>query len=160
MFLENKRAFTLIELLVVVLIIGILSAIALPQYQRAVRKSRNIELLMHTRQIAESFKRYYMETGGATPTLDALDIQIPYDPTKMEISVNSNSAGYYVTVLSFPADDTRVALRYWIKCQYPEYVGKMTCTGDGAIGAQGCRDLGGTGEHNYKFITRMKAYYL
>ena len=53
-----KKAFTLIELLVVVLIIGILSAIALPQYQKAVHKARIAEIpirLKTIQQVADSF---------------------------------------------------------------------------------------------------------
>ncbi len=51
----NRKAFTLIELLVVVLIIGILSAIALPQYTTAVEKSRAAEALVNLKHIQQAY---------------------------------------------------------------------------------------------------------
>lgn len=62
----NNKGFTLIELLVVVLIIGILSAIALPQYETAVEKARLTEGLINAKAIVDATQRYLQANPDAT----------------------------------------------------------------------------------------------
>ena len=71
--------FTLIELLVVVLIIGILAAVALPQYQKAVMKSRMAEVVVNLRAIATAHQVYYMANGEyvGPDGMDLLGVQLP-----------------------------------------------------------------------------------
>ena len=72
-----KKGFTLIELLVVVLIIGILSAVALPQYRRSIEASRATEAKILLRSLSDAAKRVRLDTGCYPENFSALDIQVP-----------------------------------------------------------------------------------
>jgi prepilin-type N-terminal cleavage/methylation domain-containing protein len=77
----RKNGFTLIELLVVVLIIGILAAVAVPQYKKAVEKSRATQAITLLKSVAEAYKTNLMATGSHATTFDQLDIDIPFSGT-------------------------------------------------------------------------------
>ena len=85
--MKNNKAFTLIELLVVVLIIGILSAVALPQYQQAVEKARAAEALSNIASFSKAVQVWKLGhpdvqnrtfTGNGTG-VGELDIDVPDD---------------------------------------------------------------------------------
>ena len=79
-----KKAFTLIELLVVVLIIGILAAIALPQYQKAVFKSKAAEAALTLRSLRDACNASVLAVGYSncwmrdiSVDLSSLDVEMP-----------------------------------------------------------------------------------
>lgn len=75
-----RAGFTLIELLVVVLIIGILSAVALPQYTKAVEKSRSAEAMTILGNLVADEQLYKMANGKFTGNLMDLDRTYPGTP--------------------------------------------------------------------------------
>ena len=94
----TRKGFTLIELLVVVLIIGILSAVALPQYQKAVEKARAAEGIVILHAIARANQVYYLANGeyAQQDDLDKLDIDIPGEIETGEHFTGRTKSKYFV----------------------------------------------------------------
>ena len=89
--------FTLIELLVVVLIIGILAAIALPQYQKATERAKATEAVVILKSLVQATQYYYLANGTWPTQFSELAVEIPW---------TGNEKGYTGLAQS-PVKDTR-----------------------------------------------------
>ena len=160
-FLGGKNAgFTLIELLVVVLIIGILAAVAVPQYQKSVAKakvSKNIPLI---NAFAQAMERYYLANGSYPPSTSNfdeinsyLDIALPQEVIKDNGAFSGISlfnSPYYSSVwIQFKLTNTsnRVLLIKMLK--HSNYYGDLSdeigCIGTEGLGMDTCSSICGHG---------------
>lgn len=102
----NNSGFTLIELLVVVLIIGVLSAIALPQYTTAVEKSRAAEaltLMSATRDAVERY-RFQKDAWPSANNFAVLDVEIPQNGS------DYGGKNYKITMMPLADDSTKFVI--------------------------------------------------
>ena len=146
---NNKKGFTLIELLVVVLIIGILAAIALPQYFKAVEKARGAEALSLLGAIAGAQQRYYLTHDSYAKHLSGLDLDFTHANGTVASTTTIDTKNFHITLNGETAATSgiiaeRTGGRYTYTLTKNYNTGVVDCFG-GTGGTQICPSLGNFG---------------
>lgn len=89
----SARGFTLIELMIAVVVIGILAAIAIPNYSRHVVRSHRAAIESFMLEVSGAQERFLLDNRAYAANLGALGMSVPAaQATRYDITVTPNAA--------------------------------------------------------------------
>ena len=152
--ISRLGGFTLIELLVVVLIIGILAAMALPQYFKAVERTRMVEAVTLMDSVAKAQRRKLMQTNRYAATFEGLDVS-PKGATGMNYHTKGEGNGFNIQLMvgagvpevvawrEFNNNFMHQSLQYQYNLRRYFQSDNVSCTGINRAGEELCADFCG-----------------
>ena len=157
--ISRLGGFTLIELLVVVLIIGILAAMAMPQYFKAVERSRMAEAETLVTSITQAQRRKFIQTNRYSSTFEGLDVapkgatgntyHTKGDPVSgaggngFRVIVDPLTSDRVIAFREFNGDNTSSSLQYKYSLIRYYKSDNINCEGRNAAGMEICADFCG-----------------
>lgn len=106
-----KKGFTLLELIVVIIVLGVIMAIALPQYFKVVERGRTAEAVNVLGVLRAAQIRYYAQNSRFTNTLANLDVDVT-TPTYYNISLQTPAYAEDVVIATLGRNNVRVPAGY------------------------------------------------
>lgn len=92
---NRTAAFTLVEIMIVVVLVGLLCAMAVPQYQKVRTRSQDAAVLGNARQLASAAAQYYLTTGASSVETASLIGQEAYLKTLATVAGESYPQSLY-----------------------------------------------------------------